>query len=154
MVWEYFKQTYTCFLDLEKQNHRQRESKNDGDAIMNCFGKVKNSNRNMQVDLIFKPGEENLVSWMSNSTGAINPPLWNAVFEQHRKIYEAKFFRRSYLPGVAHLSSIYPLKTAPNHQVKHRTDRFITLHFSFFAITIEPHPEFGYFIRFAKVFEK
>ena len=191
-----FQQTYTRFLDLQKAEAQSREAqiqlalervrartmamqKSDelGEVALLLFEQV----RSLGIETyasgfnIFNQVKKNLVSWMSNPTGPINPPFEMPVesFKQHQKIYEAwknnedfleddltgealaahyKFLRSHPLLDEAFKKSEAAGIETPGRQV-HNIAIFSQGFLLF--ITFEPHPEFrDIFIRFAKVFEQ
>ncbi len=191
-----FQQTYTRFLDLEKAEAQARESqiqlalervrartmamqKSDelGEVALLLFEQVKKLGIETYASgfNILNQEKKNLVSWMSNPTGAINPPFEMPVesFELHRKIYEAwknnedfleddltgealaahyKFLRSHPLLDEAFKKSEAADIETPDRQV-HNIAIFSQGFLLF--ITFEPHHEFReIFIRFAKVFEQ
>jgi len=191
-----FQQTYTRFLDLEKAEAQARESQIQlalervrartmamqksyelGEVALLLFEQVKKLGIETYASgfNILNQEKKNLVSWMSNPTGAINPPFEMPVesFELHRKIYEAwknnedfleddltgealaahyKFLRSHPLLDEAFKKSEAADIETPDRQV-HNIAIFSQGFLLF--ITFEPHHEFReIFIRFAKVFEQ
>ena len=121
---------------------------------------------------IWDNNHKNVLSYMSNPTGSINPPFEMPIhnYEQYRRIYSAWKKKESFIEEdikgkaiIEHhkfLRSFPPLDEAfkraekagiktPDRQV-HNIATFSQGYLLF--ITLEPHPEFhDIFIRFAKV---
>ncbi|MBS1923983.1 MAG: nuclear transport factor 2 family protein [Bacteroidetes bacterium] len=191
-----FEQTYTRFLDLQKAEAQAREAQ-----IQLALERVRARTMAMHISnelgevavLLFKQVKElgiesyasgfniwdkehkNLVSWMSNPTGSINPPFEMPIHshEQHRWIYDAwkkhEAFLEHDIKGKAIIKHYQFLRSfplldeafnnseaagikTPDRQV-HNIATFSQGYLLF--ITLEPKPELrDIFIRFAKVFEQ
>ncbi|MFI5156451.1 MAG: sensor histidine kinase [Chitinophagales bacterium] len=124
---------------------------------------------------IWDNDHKNLISWMSNPTGSVNPPFEMPIFEydQHRRIYESWKKREAFIEDdirgerlIKHYQFLrsFPLLDAaftrsekagiktPERQV-HNNAHFT--HGYLLFITPEPRPAFHeIFIRFAKVFDQ
>jgi signal transduction histidine kinase len=191
-----FEQTYTRFLDLQKaeaQGHESRiqlalervrartmamhNSNELGEVAVLLFEQVKSLGIETYASgfNIWDEEHNNVVSWMSNPTGSINPPFEMPIqsYEQHRRIFDAwkkhevfleddikgeelvKHYRflRSFplLNEAFNKSEAAGIKT-PARQV-HNIAMFSRGYLLF--ITQEPQASFHeIFIRFAKVFEQ
>ncbi|MBX2935475.1 MAG: nuclear transport factor 2 family protein, partial [Ferruginibacter sp.] len=191
-----FEQTYIRFLDLQKAEAQAREAqiqlalervraktmamqKSDelGEAAVLLFKQIKQLGIETYASgfNIWDKEAKNLVSWMSNPTGEINPPFEMPIesFERHRKIYAAwkknetyyeedikddalvkhyKFLRSFPLLDKAFKKSEAAGIATPDRQVHNVA--FFKQGFLLF-ITLEPHPEWkDIFIRCATVFEQ
>ncbi|HVM88970.1 MAG TPA: ATP-binding protein [Puia sp.] len=191
-----FEQAYTRFLDLKKAEAQARESQ-----IETALERVRSKTMGMRSSKelaeaarllveqvkslgvksyasgfnIWDEAHSNLISWMSNPTGAINPPFEMPIhsYEQHERVYNSwknhELFFEDDLKGESltrHYKFLrsFPLLDAsfkksekmgiktPDRQV-HNNAHFSKGYLLF--ITDEPCPEFrDIFIRFAKVFDQ
>ena len=191
-----FEQTYTRFLDLQKAEAQARESqiqlalervrartmamqKSDelAEAAVLLFQQVRTLGIQTYSSgfTVWENNDNELVSWMCNADGSVNPPFRMPAAEigWHRQQYESWKKKENYIIHdftgkelqdlFAYLRS-FPLlneafKTSeaagvptPVRQVH---NAFNFSHGNLLFITLQPHPEtYGIFTRFAKVFEQ
>ncbi|MBS1928397.1 MAG: nuclear transport factor 2 family protein [Ferruginibacter sp.] len=191
-----FEQTYIRFLDLQKAEAQAREAQIQlalervrartmamhasdelAEVAVLLFEQVKKLGIAIYTSgfNIWDNEKENVVSWMSNPNGEVNPPLPMNIHDsaQHLKTYNAwkshELFFENDIKGQALKKHYRYLHTLPSYRgalIKSesagiKTPARMIHNIAFFKqgyllfITLEPCPKFrDIYIRFAKVFEQ
>ena len=191
-----FGQTYRRYLDLVKAEEQAREAQIEaalervrsrtmamhksselGEAAIVLFEQIEQLGIETFASgfNIWDDARENLISWMSNATGSIQPPFVMPIhtYSQHLQIYKAWKDKEAFLVhdikgkalvkhyaflrAIPLLDESFKNAEAAGIKIPDRQVHNIAIfsHGYLLFITREPHPEFqDIFLRFGRVFEQ